>query len=867
MNILYGLTYRNLKMNKRRTIVTIIGVVLATLLISVVAILTTSLYDSIVKNEKERNGNYHVRICDVTKKDSLLYRNYREVKESFTLKEIGSALLEKSLIKESDAYGNFKGYLRILGYDNQFLYNYPLSLVVGRYPENDREILVTSDFIQALKTPYQIGDKITLEVGARVDKEGNHLLPTDLIYHIEQNEEGTTYLMKDLLEEEKIIDSKKEEYTIVGIVEVSGYAYDDPNYYLFTYSNENTEYEDIFLTYHNPDNAKTITEELVQGKYHTYSHDGLLDLLTIKLGTETGAAFGGIAGVIIVVIMVSSVLVIRNGFSISVVERTRQFGLLSSIGATPKQIRKSVLFEGMLIGIVSIPIGFLLGILTSYLLIFICNTTLKGYLDFLELSLSWVTVVVAFLPTILTIFLSCYVPSLLASRISPVEAIRNNHEIKMTKKQLKTPKIISKLFGIGGEVSYKNLKRSKKKYQTTVLSLVVSIIVFITLSSFIDIVFYVLLGYYDNAVSCDLVITTSLYDSSNLSKEEINSRLKELENRVVAIDGIDRYAVERIDYLSTSDSSLFKEDYYPYYELTHRNLDDFYFSIQISTVGEQEYERFVNSLGGKVEDYQDGAILIDKVSLEYNKKFHEMNLLNVQEGETLTLYDALDKSTREIKILKRTDKKPLSLPDGVTKEDSIYLIVSDSYMKKLSLGTSEMSIYINAKNTKPIIEKLEELNSGSDLFTYEDYQSEERTEKSIRLLVFIISYGFIGIITLIGVTNIFNTITTNMILRSREFAMLRAVGMTTKEFNKMIRLESIFYGLKSLMIGISVSLFLTYYMNTSLSKWIAKSYQFPTMTILISTLFVFIVVYMTMHYSLKQINKQNIIDSIREENI
>ena len=250
MDILYGLTYRNLKMNKRRTMVTIIGVILATLLISVVAILTTSVYDSLVIREKEKNGNYHVRIWDVTKEDSHLIRNYREVKDSFTLKEIGSVLLDKKQLKESDAYGMFKGYFRIVGIDESFKNNYPLKVIAGKYPENDNEIVITSDFVQALKKPYQIGDKITLEVGTRVDKEGKHLLPSDLVYHIEYHEDGSlTYILKDLLKEEKIVDSKKREYTIVGVGEVSGYRYDDPNYYFFTYSEEKTMYEDVFLTY------------------------------------------------------------------------------------------------------------------------------------------------------------------------------------------------------------------------------------------------------------------------------------------------------------------------------------------------------------------------------------------------------------------------------------------------------------------------------------------------------------------------------------------------------------------------------------------------------------------------------------------
>ena len=140
-------------------------------------------------------------------------------------------------------------------------------------------------------------------------------------------------------------------------------------------------------------------------------------------------------------------------------------------------------------------------------------------------------------------------------------------------------------------------------------------------------------------------------------------------------------------------------------------------------------------------------------------------------------------------------------------------------------------------------------------------------QNRIILVISIFLYGFITVITLIGVTNIFNTITTNMILRSKEFAMLKSIGMTNKEFNRMIRLESIMYGTKSLMIGIPIGLALSYAIYKSVAIKTNYGFMIPWWPIIISIIFVFIIVRITMKYSLDKINKQNIVETIRNDNI
>ena len=140
--------------------------------------------------------------------------------------------------------------------------------------------------------------------------------------------------------------------------------------------------------------------------------------------------------------------------------------------------------------------------------------------------------------------------------------------------------------------------------------------------------------------------------------------------------------------------------------------------------------------------------------------------------------------------------------------------------------------------------------------------------KSLHLLIAIFLYGFVAVIALIGITSIFNTITTNMELRKREFATLKSVGMTTKEFNRMISLESFFYGTKSLLIGIPIGIFLSYWLSRLLNEGedIVK-YQIPFTSIFVSIIIVFLLITIIMKYSIIKINKQNTIETIRNENI
>ena len=176
-----------------------------------------------------------------------------------------------------------------------------------------------------------------------------------------------------------------------------------------------------------------------------------------------------------------------NSFAISVMERKKEFGLLSSIGATKKQLSYTVFFEALIEGI----IGIILGICGAYIgigtVIIIINNLIG---DILVLKLNLVTnivfIIIPVIFMILVIFISALVPSRRAAKVSPIEAIRQNDDIKINKKKIKTGKLVNKLFGIEGEIALKNIKRNKKKYRVTIVSLFISIVLFISFSSYMN---------------------------------------------------------------------------------------------------------------------------------------------------------------------------------------------------------------------------------------------------------------------------------------------------------------------------------------------------------------------------------------------
>ena len=635
-----------------------------------------------------------------------------------------------------------------------------------------------------------------------------------------------------------------------------------PGYSALTYMDEIPSTIDISVLYKSPKEYEKTTKDICKTLNLDFDEDIYVnsDFLRFQgiMSDNMLYVLYTIAGVVVFIIVISSVFVIRNSFSISVAEKNRQYGMLSSVGATSKQIRKNVIFEGMVIGLIAIPLGILLGIVAIMILLKIVNYLLADMLSGLcfTYSINLLAVLISVAISIITIYLSCLIPARRAAKISPIESIRGNNDIKIKAKKLKTSKLTKKLFGIGGVIASKNLKRSKKKYRTTVISLVISIFIFISLSSFLTLGTKTSQFYYMD-FKFNMYVH-SLSDANTQIYEKI-SKLENVDNSAYCYQS--SLDIDNIKYASEFGKKFLENDPQPT-------------GIAFMVYNNEYFKKYIKEIGLKESDYKTAVILLDYDTF-YNEDGSKTvdRIYYLKPGDIVNVKSGDKEKT--LTISKFTDVKPMG-QEAVYYDHGI-IVVSEDYIKEVFKEDVNNSDYYHLSNLFIKSSKPQELENtlndlikqggdyyGLTVFNYETYMKQEQR---MLLVVKIFLYGFITVITLIGVTNIFNTITTNMILRSKEFAMLKSVGMSSKEFNKMIRLESIMYGTKSLLIGIPLGILGSYGMYKAFAQGIDLGYTLPLPAIIISIIFVFIIVGITMKYSLNKINKQNIIETIRKDNI
>lgn len=611
-------------------------------------------------------------------------------------------------------------------------------------------------------------------------------------------------------------------------------------------------------------------------------------MLTYK-GVNRTSGFQGmlysVCGILIAVIMIGSILVIYNSFAISVSERKKQFGMLSSVGATKKQIQKSVLYEGAILGGIGIPLGILSGIGGIGITLNIVNNILKPMIKNqglnwnLHLVVSWQAIMIAAVLIAITIYLSVMIPAKRASKISPIEAIRGNDDIKIKAKKLKTRKWIRKLFGIEGELALKNLKRSKKKYRTTVISLMISIILFVSVSGFVG---YMYSGFGAMYKNVDYDYSLSIYGEDTTSSKQEKKNIKE---RVENSKNIDKLSiVEKLyaqtsiteDRLDTNMRKLIKEKE-QVKQYFYQEDGKYRIGVNVITLNDKQMKEYLKQIGvEKLEENQ--VILINYVDMLMSAKA-EGNLTNFKAKENITIDAEVRQKksgkqeevnyktvSKQFEIVKVTDKTPF----GVENKDNPTLIAVTTDKGLESLGSE---IYTNmmftAKDEKALEEELKEIEKmGTELNVYvENVKEIIQEQRNLKLIINIFLYGFIALISAIGIANIFNTISTNINLRKREFAMLKSIGMTEKGFKKMLDLECIFYGTKALLLGLPIGILICYLLNQGFGNLVEFAFSLPWASIIISVVSVYFVVFMTMLYSSSKMRKENIIDTLRDENI
>lgn len=844
MNILNELTIKNLKLNKKRTIVTIVGIVLSVALICAVAGMVTSFQATLVNIAITDGGNRHLTIENVSKKDLKYFTNNSHVKSMYLSESFGYAKV--------DNINKYKPYAYVVGYTKSAFDNTTLKLVSGRLPENNKEIIVSVPFKNSAKV--KIGDIISLDIGKRVCTDGTILNQSNPYYV----EEGETDLCH-----EYITDTSKHEYKIVGITERLNYnieGYSAPGYTLITKIDKASDNINVSLLFKDAKYYKEYINNIANdndlNKYNITLNDELLRWSGASLSDRTMNMLYAVAGVVIGIIILTSVFVIKNSFDIANQEKKKMYGMLSSIGATSKQIKKSVLYEGFLLGLIGIPLGILSGILADYILVIIINYIANFNDVKFVFSISIWPVILSIILGAVTIYLSVVRAAKKSSKIAPIEAIRNNNEIKINSKKIKSSKIVDKLFGVGGDIAYKNLKRNKKRNRTTIISIVISVAVFISLSSFLSYGFKLTNQYYQDAN----------YDIQLYLRDTNEEESKKIINDIIKMDNVSRYSIIRSMSMIFDYKKYYNEDVLEYFD----GVEDL--SLRIMSVGEEEFKRILkeNKISDTNFDYK--GLLIDKNIFyqEGSKNYKEVNLLDLNKFKTVT--GSINNKDLNIEILKRIDNSLMGFQKVYSETPTI--IVSDEFYDYIVSNynvnaTDSRSLYIKSSDCEKLESLIKEYLLDENITNYSlfNIETEAKAQRSLITLVAIFLYGFIIVISLIGVTNIINTISTNMNLRRREFAMLKSIGMTKNEFNKMINLESIMYSTKALIIGIPLGLLGSFAIYKAFANGSDYGFIFPWQAILIAIFVVYILVSLIMYFALRKTKSENIIDTIKDENI
>lgn len=848
MSILNRLTIKNLRLNKKRTIVTIIGIILSTALMVGIGLLFSSFQDLMIRDTIGYSGKYEAKYNDVDliKLNDIKNKNFTYFYE----KPIGFSKIESS--------NEYKPYMYITSVNREYFDE--LKLIEGDIPKNENEIVISNHVITNGGLDYKVGDIVTFTYGSR-NIDGN-----------------ITLANSELVDGEFLTNEGTHTYKIVGIVDRSNFeSYSASGYTAFTVDvNSDNGNVNLYVMFNKNKNIIKQSEELA--KELNYNGDINYNSTLLALYGESTygnvmSSMGGMMIIMLSLVSIGCIIVIYNSFAISVMERKKEFGLLSSIGATKKQIKKSVFYEALVVGV----IGIILGILGAYIgigtVILIINNLISDMLEYkLHLVTNPLFIIIPVIFMIIVIGVSAFIPSRRASKVSPIEAIRQNDDIKINKKKIRTSILVLKLFGIEGEIALKNIKRNKKKYRVTIVSLFISIVLFISFSSYMN--------YTLNTASSVMGEVPYDYRISYFGDDNNKEALDKI-NEIVKSSDVKEYVSYSVGNLSIIGNYTYSDEYLDFYKSAYdddgikalNNLK--YQSIYILVLDDNSYNKYKKLIGLD----KDSVILLNRfkgVSYGNNKRVN-YDIPVINSGDINIKICNFDDNDEDVDTTKYCNKnidnifvtnKSFDLIEEFSYMDDFKLIVNKKLYDSISDGGADFTQFnIISDNTNNIDKLTKELDKYNNV-NYINIKESMKQTNNLILVVKILMYGFISLVTLIGVTSVFNTISTSMALRKREFAVLRSIGLTRGGFNKMLFFESLFFGMKSLIFALPVSIGVTILIHYSLADMVSIStIIIPWKAIIISIVSVFIIVLLTMMYSSSKIKKHNIIEQIREENI
>lgn len=876
MKIMNEYTYQQLKKNKRHTISILVAITIASSLLCSLCIFLYSIWDSKVNIVVDKTGYWQGQITDIVSGDKLKYITENPNVETTMIK--GDWVT-------AELYDTKRKYLLLRDANIDFWsnMNFKDSVIEGRLPEKTGEIVISKLFF--IDNPqYKIGDKLTLPIGNRM--LNNEKIPTQ-----SYSQEGETF---------KVIGSNT--YTIVGEIDISEISL-FPGYIAMGYLDiSDIKPNDELTVYMNFKNSRKIYKELPNiaeelglskdeyGQYGVRYNTQLLNLYGISDKDNTNAQFILILAILVIMILLimgAFILIIYNAFALSANNRIKELSTLKSLGATPKQIKYSVLYEGFLLWIIQLPISLIIGYVFSYIVVSKVNGVLSLIEDYknIRIYFSWILIVFSSIISVITVLISAYIPARKAAKVSAISGmIQNSQGIKV--KKLKRNLLLKKIFGMEGELACAQFLANKKSLRIVILSLSMC---FILITSYINIISIYRLAdsKNDKSMSYDIILDLNIVDEPSY----------EMINKIISMpqvkDSVIRRQVRTSTYVSSGEESDIFAELGGFSEVSKNKYnvlkeeDKYRIIVNLVGLSDESFKKYCQDIGTKYEKYniEDTlfGILINTTyhTTSGSKIAEEIPLLNIKEGEEMKLYEKVDNNMNtsnnfNVKIGSITDKYPTEINNSryslalvIPMQKYKEIVSSFSSDRILESGRISIDLLVGDNDSPIVKEELTEIcNSylGSEDFSIWTLLEEKKHTELVQQAIEIGVTSIALMIGMIGIFNTFSIVSNNMRLRKKEFAMLRSIGLTPRGLNKMLILEGLLFALRPIIITIPISFIICWYMlNLTPVTWEEFISAFPGKLIFIYSILLFISIFSSYWFSSKSVKRSNIIESMKNE--
>ena len=830
MNIVNKLTLRHIKTHKRRSLLTVLSIIVSVAMVTAVFTTVFSFVQFFRDSTLAYDGNWHAQ---------LVYDEMPDL-STFESEDIdyysGASVYMVSYEKDSN---KSKAFAQVDAVDESAVKIRNINIKEGSFPESEGEILITQEYLEKNKLSWKVGDTVRL-------------------YCTELKTKKEAY----------------RDFLLCGIAE-GNVSFFDSTGAVIAKTAENTKGIPAYVnvSYHKID--KNVFEKVKKLKKETGAkevryNDDLLAFSGVEK-SDSIKAITAMATIILVIIVIASVIMIYDSFAVSYQERERYLGMLASVGATKRQKRSSIYFEGFILGCVAVPTGIIAGFIGMEITFRSIQDALLKMVsipihDTLKVHFNPYIIIGTVLISALTIFVSCYIPARRASKTMPIAAIRGTNTVKVKKaNRLRVSKLTRKLYGFEGELAVKNFKRNGRRSSTIVFALAMSVVLFLSVTNFSQ------------------LFTSAVQQEAGEQTADFSVYVETKDKDVVKkyFDGadIENYVLSMIEYGTLKNTELFSDDTKRIYKTAdNKDVKDLY----IYVMSNECFDDYLKQIGEKKEDYHNSetpkAILFNRVTEVSKKRVieHKAFCENTK-GKTLECYiTEYNEESGDFDI-----KRDFAVEAGALTEkaydgalfmpkymDFPAVILPEDAVSELPFEHCGFTFSVFAKDYKAAMEAADEYLEGKGIANeLVDSTSQMEAVNSLLSIMKVFIYGFIALITLIAVINIINSISNSMNERKTEFAMLKSVGVTPKGFKKMIYVESIRYGAKSLLWSIPISAVLHCLMYMALSSTegmdigFSPNLQFYAAAILA----VFVIIIASLLYSADKIKDDNIIENLKHE--